>query len=233
MFVYTVTQTHIPVGELAVTDVACPHCQKKQLRMQFFNLREDSFFHAFTNFPAIPLVVCSACHAEMERREFNKQLTDFYRQHHKAYRGKFRFWLKWKFVAGVAIAIAALAVLQMKTNVDVQASADRDAMVKQRLAHPVVGDIFEAWVVTTPASPTEAPHITQRWFKLIRIDGDVLVMQQDTREYNLTNDKPHQNVQVKNDQFAPAELRFQHKNGVLNRQDSTDSITVWNVTTGA
>lgn len=233
MFVYTVTQTHIPVGELAVSGIPCPHCQKEQLRMQFSNLREDSFFHAFTNFAAIPLVVCSACHVEIERHEFNKPLSDFYRQHQQAYRGKFRFWFKWKFVAGVAIAITAIAISQFKFNVDAQSSNDRAALVKQHLAHPVVGDIFEAWVTAQPATPRDAPQIAQRWYKLIRIDGDVLIMQQDTREYNLMKDKPHQNVQVKDDSFGPAELRFQFKNEGLYPLDSQDTMSVWSVTTAS
>lgn len=233
MFVYTVTQTHIPVGELAVSHVPCLYCQKEQLRMQFFNLREDSFVHAFTNFPAIPLVVCSACHREFERNMFNKPLADFYQQHQQAYRGKFRFWFKWKFVAGVATAITVIAALQFKFNVDAQASSDRAALLKQHLAHPVIGDIFEAWVVAEPVTSREAPEIAQRWFKLIRIDGDVLIMQQDTREYSLSKDKPHQNVPVKDDSFAPAELRFQFKNEGLHPLDSKESISVWSVTTAS
>ncbi|MFZ6653868.1 hypothetical protein [Undibacterium sp. TJN19] len=233
MFFYVVTQTHVPVGELAVSHIPCPHCHAERLRMQFFNLREDSFFHTFTNMPAIPLVVCTACHTQIERNDFSKPMTDFYRQHQKGYRGKFRFWFKWKFVAGVAIAITAIGVLQFKFNTDAQASNDRAALVKQHLAHPVVGDIFEAWVVTEPNTSQAAPKVVQRWFKLIRIDGDVLVMQQDTREYSLTKDKPHQNVQVNDDSFAPAELKFQLKYGGLYPLDGKEAMSVWSVTTAS
>lgn len=230
MFVYTVTQTHTPVGELAVGNVPCPHCQKEQLRMQFSNLREDSFFHAATHMPAIPLVTCSACHTEIERNDFNQPLTEFYRQHQKAYRGKFRFWFKWKFVAFVAVVILGLGLSQFKFTMDADASNDRAALVKQHLGHPIVGDIFEAWVTTQSDNPREAPKIAQRWFKLVRIEGDVLIMQQDIREYNLMKNKPEQNVDVKGDSFAPTELRFQLKDENFTALDSRDTMSIWRVT---
>lgn len=233
---YTVHHSQALLAQIPVPHEACPHCQSNALVMYFSRSREDSFFHAVVHKKPLAEVHCAACDHEVGILRFGKGLHTFFKQHSKAYESRLRFWFKWQTIGVMLAFILAIAVFSKVEISTASASKENRALTNARLASPQVGDIFEFWhVVAGPKSAADPEGVygnrkTQIWLKVVRVEGDQVIVLKSKRSYDMTRTSPRKNIDPSKDDFEPTELVVKNRNSVWQVQGDDATYLSWQVT---